>query len=108
MQRILIALALMVLVACGADVEPEPSPTPSARITIEPVAAETASPSAPFSKEAWRKETIRRFGPEREFADGSRLDYVRVAEEICATEDRPDYEDGSLQDYMVETFCPHA
>jgi hypothetical protein len=63
--------------------------------------------------EAWRRQTIRRFGPEREYKDGSKEEYVQLALELCkddASQARAGLGDqcaGSIQEHIAETFCPH-
>ena len=120
------ALALVLTFgACGgaddsaSERSPEATSTAKARATREPSSArETRAPrgtdgpgdpeATPFSKSAWRKETIERFGPERTFGDGSKENYVDQAEALCAAEDRPDYEEDSIQRWMETTYCPHT
>lgn len=111
----------LVAASCGtsprddADTTPGRSPTPSARAAARGPTASPEAPGAvrspapsPFDVEAWRRQTIELFGPEREFSDGSKEDYVEQARALCATEDRPDYEQGSIQEHMEETFCPYV
>jgi hypothetical protein len=83
---------------------------PGARENRPPTGTDAAGePDAtPFSRSAWRQETIERFGPERTFSDGSKENYVDQAEALCAAEDRPDYDEDSIQRWMEETFCPHT
>lgn len=64
-----------------------------------------------FDAEAWRREAIKRFGPEQTFSDGSKDDYVRLALSICKyEEENPSmtYEEGSDQQWILETFCPYV
>ena len=63
--------------------------------------------------EAWRRTTARRFGPERTNSDGSQDDYVRLALGLCKEDQSQlrsrmgrSYE-GSLQQHVASTFCPH-
>jgi len=70
-----------------------------------------------FDVEAWRRKAIEKFGPEQTFSDGSKEDYVRLALSICMqtnaeretmlTNLGADYE-GSLQQFVNETFCPYV
>lgn len=70
-----------------------------------------------FDTEAWRRKAIEKFGPEQTYSDGSKDDYVRLALSICKQSDAEretmrtnlgaDYE-GSLQQYVIETFCPYV
>jgi hypothetical protein len=101
-----VAILMVGFSACGGE---EAARTPTTRVDDSPAQVSTATPSATgFDEEAWRRETIRRFGDEPEFADGSKLDYVETARELCAQEQYPEYEEESLQAYMVETFCPNV
>ncbi|PWB72293.1 MAG: hypothetical protein C3F07_12295 [Anaerolineales bacterium] len=64
-----------------------------------------------FDVEAWREEAIKRFGPEKSFPDGSKDDYVRLGFSICKyVKENPGvrYDEGSDQQWIVETFCPHV
>lgn len=70
-----------------------------------------------FETEEWRRKAIEKFGPEETHSDGSKDDYVRLALSICKetnaeretmqTNLGPDYE-GSLQQFVIETFCPYV
>jgi hypothetical protein len=98
-----------IFVGCASEEAPDVTATPSeAAVKVSPVRT-TAPPkkTVRFDPEAWRRETIKIWGPEREYQDGSKLDYVKVARAICAAEDRPEYEEDSIQEYMIETFCPY-
>lgn len=67
--------------------------------------------SGNFDAEAWRREAIKRFGPEQTYPDGSKDDYVQLALSICKyKEENPSitYEEGSDQQYIIETFCPYV
>jgi hypothetical protein len=92
-------------------------------ITVNTAGAQTAldcarqagSPPAidlgEFDVEAWRREAIKRFGPEQTYSDGSKDDWVRLAFSICKrVKEDPSitYEEGSDQQYIVETFCPYV
>jgi hypothetical protein len=64
-----------------------------------------------FDVEAWRREAIKRIGPEQTYSDGSKDDWVRLAFSICKRiKENPSvtYEEGSDQQYIVDTFCPHV
>jgi hypothetical protein len=64
-----------------------------------------------FDVEAWRREAIQKFGPEKTYSDGSKDDYVKLALSICkykAADPSVTYDDGSLQQYIIDTFCPHV
>ena len=99
----LVAVALGMASGCGSEAgDGDARPT----VTADPT--RSSSPAASFDTEAWRRDTIERFGPEREYSDGTKLDYVRVARALCEKEDRPDYEDGSLQRHILDTFCPNV
>jgi hypothetical protein len=111
-------IALTFAVGCSDDAptttttDAQPSPVASPGASENPVASASApadvSPNAAFDVEAWRQRTIKRFGPEKTYKDGSKFSYVEAAYAICGQEDRPDYEKDSLQKYIVETFCPNA
>lgn len=70
-----------------------------------------------FDVEEWRAEAVAEFGPEQEYDDGTKDDYVAIAESICAQSDAErstmrenlgdDY-DGSMQEYILETYCPNV
>jgi len=70
-----------------------------------------------FDVEAWRRETIKKFGGEQTNPDGSKDDYVRFALPICKQSNAEretmltnlgaDYE-GSFQQFVIETFCPYV
>jgi hypothetical protein len=97
---------LLSLAGCGGD---ERAQVPTPTVDTSPTIGGSPTPfGTGFDEEAWRRETINRFGDEPEFADGSKLDYVDTARELCAQEQYPDYEQESLQAYMVETFCPNV
>jgi hypothetical protein len=98
-------------------------------ITVDTPGAQTAllcaqkagsPPSLELGKldvEAWRREAIQKFGAEETYSDGSKDDYVQLALSICdlsaserenmLTNLGADYE-GSLQQFIIETFCPYA
>jgi hypothetical protein len=112
-MRFVASVCMFVLAcACGGRADaPTATDASSAEVTTAPSSTSvvTAKPTASsFDEEAWRRETIKRFGPEPEYDDGTKLDYVKAARELCATKDRPDYEESSLQRYMEETFCPNV
>lgn len=63
--------------------------------------------------EEWRAQAIEGFGPEEVFDDGSRSDYVRIARVICQEDPARmrrtmgSAYDGSLQEFIFDTFCPY-
>ena len=77
----------------------------------------TTAPASGFDVEEWRAQAIERFGPEETFDDGSKDDYVFVARQVC---DQSDEEratmlenlgsryDGSLQQFIIDEFCPNV
>ena len=88
--------------------------TPGAQDALE-CAQQAGSPPAldfgDFDVEAWRREAIKRFGPEQTHDDGSKDDYVGLALSICKyKEENPSirYEEGSDQEFILETFCPYV
>lgn len=88
--------------------------TPGAQEALE-CASQAGSPPAidlgEFDVEAWRREAIKRFGPEQTYSDGSKDDWVRLAFSICKyKKENPSitYEEGSDQQYIIETFCPYV
>lgn len=93
--------------------------TPGAQDALKCAQEAEGPPSLDFGKfdvEAWRSEAVKKFGPEKTFADGSKNDYVRIALSICnqSSTDRQTmlnnlgagYE-GSFQQFAIETFCPY-
>ena len=88
--------------------------TPGAQDALE--CAQQAGPPPPldfqgFDVEAWRQEAIKRFGPEKTYSDGSKDDYVKLAFSICKyKEEHPSmqYDEGSGQQWMLESFCPYV
>ncbi len=105
---IVLVTAILVLGVggCGGEkTTKDPMPT----VDASPAQIRTTAPSGErFDEEAWRRQTTKRFGEEPEYADGSKLDYVDTARMLCDQEKHPDYEEGSLQAYMLETFCPNV
>lgn len=115
--------------AIGLDQEFPPGSDLVEPITVDTPGAETALGCArragdpaslelkDFDVEAWRSEAIERFGPEKTYDDGSKGDYVRLALSICKLNGAEEaamranlgarYE-GSLQQFIVNTFCPHV
>jgi hypothetical protein len=62
-----------------------------------------------FDVEVWRREAIKKFGPEQTYDDGSKDDHVRLALSICKyKKENPNmiYGEGSDQQYILDTFCP--
>jgi hypothetical protein len=118
MRILAVSIALMTALGCAneAPLPPDRETTSSPRATAtsvsEPDDRTSATPRRSakpgFDVEAWRQRTIDRFGPEKTYQDGSKFDYVEAAYAICDEEDRPDYEEDSLQQYVVETFCPNV
>ncbi len=99
------AFLVLSLGGCGGD---EPVVAPSPTVAASPTSGSSPTPSdAGFDEEAWRREAIKRFGDEPEFADGSKLNYVDTARALCDQAEYPDYEEGSLQAHILETFCPN-
>jgi hypothetical protein len=107
-KALVVSTVLMLGVGgCGGEEAPE-AQTPTVDASPEQVGTATPPAGGGFDEEAWRRETIRRFGDEPEYADGSKLDYVDTARMLCDQETYPDYEEGSLQAYMLKTYCPNA
>ena len=88
--------------------------TPGAQAALECAQKAGSPPSidlGEFDVEAWRREAIKRFGPEQTYSDGSKDDWVRLAFSICKYKKenpRVTYEEGSDQLYIIETFCPYV
>lgn len=88
--------------------------TPGAQKALECARQAGAPPSlnlGDFDAEAWRRETIEKYGPEQTYDDGSKQDYVRLALSICEyKESHPSmvYEADSFQQYILDTFCPYV
>lgn len=88
--------------------------TPGAQEALDCASQAGAPPSLDFGNfdvEAWRRQTIDKYGPEQTYDDGSKQDYVRFALSICEyKESHPSmvYEAGSFQQYVLDTFCPYV
>lgn len=88
---------------------------PGAQTALE-CARQAGSPPAldfgnNFDTEEWRRKTIEKFGEEQAYDDGSKDDYVRLALSICKyKKENPSmiYDEGSLQKYILDTFCPYV
>lgn len=59
--------------------------------------------------EEWRNQVIEKFGPEKVYDDGSKMDYVEMAFIICDSDNqyKDTYEEGSIQQFILDTFCTH-